>query len=241
MKHSFRYGDERIDFVVQRLPSPRRRVTIHVLPDGAVRVDAPEQAASDEIIAAVRQRARWIWLRLEAQRARVRHVLPREYVSGESHFYLGRRHLLKVTHLRDDEQHVKLLRGKLVITTADPNWHTVRDLLDAWYKSRAEDVFRRRLAEIVQRVRWLKTPPPFRLRNMRTQWGSCSPKGGLLLNPQLVKAPGPCIDYVLCHELCHLKEHNHSAAYYRLLDRMLPDWQRRKLELDGMAEQLLNR
>ncbi len=75
---------------------------------------------------------------------------------------------------------------------------------------------------------------------MRTQWGSCSPNGELLLNPQLVKAPRHCIDYVIFHELCHLKEHNHSPAYYKLLGRSLPDWEQRKAELDNLAEILLN-
>ncbi len=76
---------------------------------------------------------------------------------------------------------------------------------------------------------------------MRTQWGSCSPKGELLLNPYLVKAPRACIEYVVAHELCHLIEHNHSPRFYQHLSAMLPDWQARKDELDGMAEWLLNR
>jgi hypothetical protein len=75
---------------------------------------------------------------------------------------------------------------------------------------------------------------------MKTQWGSCSPKGELLLNPLLVKAPGHCVDYVIFHELCHLKEHNHSQRFYELLGGLLPDWEKRKAELDGLAEQLLN-
>ncbi|WP_254426989.1 RhuM family protein [Herbaspirillum sp. VT-16-41] len=76
---------------------------------------------------------------------------------------------------------------------------------------------------------------------MRSQWGSCSPKGEILLNPHLVKAPRPCIEYVLAHELCHLREHNHSDRFYRLLSRVLQDWEARKAELDGLAELLLNR
>jgi len=76
---------------------------------------------------------------------------------------------------------------------------------------------------------------------MRTQWGSCSPKGDVLLNPYLVKAPKACIEYVVAHELCHLREHNHSERFYRLLSRVLPDWEARKAELDNLAELLLNR
>jgi predicted metal-dependent hydrolase len=75
---------------------------------------------------------------------------------------------------------------------------------------------------------------------MKKQWGSCSPRGNILLNPHLVKAPRECIDYVILHELCHLKEHNHSPEFYRLLNQLMPDWKQIKAKLDGMAELLLN-
>ena len=61
-----------------------------------------------------------------------------------------------------------------------------------------------------------------------------------MLNPHLVKAPRNCIDYVIVHELCHLKEHNHSPQFYQSLSRLMPDWKAVKARLDGMAELLLN-
>lgn len=241
MRRHISYGEERIGFSIRFLPRPLRRVSINVLPDGAVTVDAPEGVTTDEIVAAVRRRVRWIWLRISACRERARHVLPREYVSGESHFYLGRRHLLKVHVTTKDETGVKLLRGKLEVRAPTRSPALVRELLDAWYRRRAEDVFTRRIAECVIRAPWIAQAPAFRLLTMRTQWGSCSPKGALLLNPLLVKAPTPCIDYVILHELCHLKEHNHSARFYELLAGLMEDWQIKKAELDALADHLLNR
>ncbi len=245
MRRSIRYGDERIAFTIRFMPRPglasQRRISISVLPDGAVVVDAPQASEPQEIVAAVYRRARWIWQQLAVHKERMRHVLPREYVSGESCFYLGRRHALKVKVSSDAAAEVKLLRGKLEVTISASDPDTVRRLLEAWYRKRAQEVFARRLLEVADGLRWLKEMPSFRLLNMRTQWGSCSPEGVLYLNPQLVKAPRPCIDYVLAHELCHLKEHNHSPAYYRRLSALMPDWERRKQELDGMAELLLNR
>lgn len=211
------------------------------MPEGDVHVDAPQDASPEEVIDAMKRRARWIWQQLEEQRERRRHVLPREYVSGESHFYLGKRYLLKVIKNSNDAGSVRLWRGRLEVTVRLHDVHAVRQLLDDWYRHRAEEVFARCIADIAQRATWLKSTPDFRLRSMRTRWGSCSPKGVLLLNPQLIKAPRACIDYVISHELCHLKEHNHSAAYYRLLVTLMPDWEERKRELDGMAELLLNR
>ncbi len=240
MKRSISYGEERIGFSIHFVSMPARRVAIHVHPNGSVQVDAPVDTDASEVVAAVRRRSRWIWLRLRAYRDRTRHVLPREYVSGETHFYLGKSYVLKVIYHPTDPQGVKLLRGRLEIRTRSRGADKVRALLDGWYRQRAEDVFTRRLADCGAIVRWLKAAPGFRLLTMKTQWGSCSPKGELLLNPLLVKAPGACVDYVIFHELCHLNEHNHSPRFYRLLSALVPDWEKRKMELDELAEHILN-
>ena len=75
---------------------------------------------------------------------------------------------------------------------------------------------------------------------MKKQWGICSTKGNLILNPHLVKAPKECIDYVILHELCHIAEHNHSERFWRLLTQVMPNWKEVKAKLDGMAELYLN-
>lgn len=240
-QYSVAYGDERILFSVRFLPRPQRRVAIHVMPDGVVQVDAPEGAVLLEVKHAVRQRAGWVWQQLQAQRERKLHVLPREYVSGETHFYLGRRHMLKVQPTHGVSSGVRMWRGCLEITTTKRDALAVRRLLEAWYRERAAEVFARVIAEMAPRMGIRQVLPSARLLAMRTQWGSCSSKGEVLLNPHLVKAPKACIEYVVAHELCHLREHNHSERFYRLLGQVLPDWAERKAELDGLAEVLLNR
>lgn len=240
-RHSVAYGDQRIGFTLRRQPRLKGRVAIHVMPDGAVMVDAPDDSALQDVKQAVRQRAPWVWRQLQSQRERQRHVLPREYVSGETHFYLGRRHPLKVLMAPRAASGARLWRGRLEVTVPAPGTQAVRALLEAWYRERAQAVFARVLADVAARMRLSAPLPAWRLLAMRTQWGSCSPKGDLLLNPGLIKAPKVCIEYVVAHELCHLKEHNHSERFYRLLGAALPDWERRKRELDGLAELVLNR
>jgi hypothetical protein len=149
--------------------------------------------------------------------------------------------MLKVQPGRGNQRGVRLWRGRLEITTAKRDALTVRSMLEAWYRERAKEVFGRVIADMSLRVGLRPPPPPFRLLSMRTQWGSCSPKGEVLLNTHLVKAPKSCIEYVVAHELSHLKEHNHSERFYRQLDHALPDWVERKAELDNLAELLLNR
>lgn len=235
------YGDEFIRYTARRRADLKSaRVAIHVDPDGRVLVDAPENATDRQIKSAVIQRARWIHGHVTAIRLRRAHVLPREYVSGESLLYLGRRYRLKVIVAANDSTTVRLRGGYIEVMALTRKPSGIKAALNLWYRERAKKVFAERLDELVSSLRWKRTSPTIRLQTMKVQWGSCSPAGRLTLNPHLVKAPRECIDYVLLHELCHLKEHNHSQRFYRLLERHLPRWRQKKQRLDELADLILN-
>jgi len=168
------------------------------------------------------------------------HVLPREYVSGESYFYLGRRYLLKVIESPGESGRTKLAGRYLQVFSPPAEQALVKRFVKGWYRARAKELFARRLSALAEQIVWLRDIPPVKLLTMRIQWGSCSPSGVVVLNPNLVKAPRECVDYVILHELCHLKEHNHSQKFYRLLTELMPDWEKHKIRLDGLAETLLN-
>lgn len=240
-ERSVRYGEELIRYVVRRQTVRKSvRVAIHVDPDGRVLVDAPENASDSQIRTAITRRAGWIYGHLIAIRLRRAHVLPREYVSGESVLYLGRRYRLKVVTKGESPAAVRLQGGYIEVTVPARNPMAVREALNHWYRGRARLVFEERLEAMASSLKWIRTAPAIRLQTMKVQWGSCSPAGRLTLNPHLVKAPRECIDYVLLHELCHLKEHNHSQKFYRLLERHLPLWHHKKERLDELADVVLN-
>ena len=276
------YGADSIHYVIRRHPGRHARVRIHVHPDGLVEVEAPEEANSHAVREAVRARAQWIVGHLREIETRRQHVLQRDYVSGESHFYLGRRYMLKVVVLDASASLCKSGQGKqlkkigvklsgayltvnirppqllrihegdsvrrvpILLTSGEDKAmqaakrQRVKILLRDWYREHAAAYFQKRLAALQQNIAWLDSIPAFRLQAMQKQWGSCSPAGVLLLNPHLIKAPARCVDYVLLHEICHLREHNHGKAFYALLESLLPDWQCVKDKLDNMAEILLN-
>lgn len=236
---SFVYGEDRIEVLRLARTEGIKRVLIKVHPDCRVMVSAPPAASDGEVLDALRKRGRWIHEQLREFRKQLEHVTPRTYVSGESHYYLGKQHLLKVIEAPNEVQRVKLLRGKLEVMVREKSPVMVQQLLADWYKARAKEVFSKRLEAMLAQALWVSETPPIRTLTMQTQWGSCSPSGRLTLNPHLVKAPRECIDYVILHELCHIAEHNHSERFYRLMKQVMPKWETTKARLDGLANALL--
>ena len=232
---SFRYGDEQITFERVKRPQATGKVLIKVHPDCRVIASAPEGADSEAVLSAVKKRGRWIYEQLRDFRKEFEFTTPRQYISGESHYYLGKQYLLKVIEAPEQVQGVKLLRGKLEVSVRAKSTDKVKVLLTDWYKARAKETFAKRLDAMLEQALWVETRPPLRILTMQTQWGSCSPNGRITLNPHLVKAPRECIDYVILHELCHIAEHNHSERFYRLMGQVMPKWEKTKERLDGMA------
>jgi hypothetical protein len=231
-EYSLQYGSATICYDLAF--ANRKSLGITVRPDLTVGVRAPLDTALEEIEAVVRKRAAWI---LKQQRELVRylpHLPPRQYVSGESHRYLGRQYRLRVHASPESEPGVVQTRGTLEVTVADAaDRKRVRELLDAWYHARAEEVFAARLSACHPKVQHLGLPyPQIVVREMRSRWGNCDPDDRITLNIKLILVPEELIDYVIYHELCHLKEHHHGKAFYSLLDRVLPEWRERKRKLE---------
>lgn|SRR3990167_2413489 len=236
---SFYYGDEKICFLRTKREHTSDKVQIKVYPDCRVVVSAPADASNDAVLKAVKARSRWVHKQLREFRKQLANITPRQYVSGESHYYLGKQHLLKVVSANDQITGVKLLRGKLEVATNSKDREKLRTLLGDWYKARARDIFSNRLDALLEKTLWISDRPSIRVLTMQTQWGSCSPNGLITLNPHLVKAPRECIDYVILHELCHIAEHNHSVRFYRLLNQVMPGWEKTKMQLDDMSHRIL--
>jgi predicted metal-dependent hydrolase len=229
--HSVQYGDTTIHYNLTYAQRKTLAITVH--PDLSVTVKAPQGTDLADIEAKVRKRAAWI---LQQQRDLERylpHLPPRQYVSGETHRYLGRQYRLKV--LEDGAESVKHGRSYIYISVQDKSdAERIKSLLDDWYRAHAKQVFAERLAACYPKVEHLGIAyPDLIIRVMKSRWGSSSPSGKIALNIKLIQVPKAYIDYVIFHELCHLKEPNHSQRYYELLDRVLPDWRDRREKLNS--------
>lgn len=238
MRLTLRYGCKSTEYDVRESARLTARLRIHVEPGGALVVEAPVGTPENRIRAGVQKRARWIMDHIDRFEDYRRHALPRDYCSGETHFYLGRRHKLTV-HARPGARSVRLIAGRLEVSAPLGDADDVRLALQRWYRQRALAYLNLRTARLATELPWVETAPPVKLLKMKRYWGSCSPHGAITLNPALIKAPVHCVEYVLLHELCHMAEHNHSPRFYALLDRHRPEWRAAKDELDGLSEMLL--
>jgi len=226
------YAGEHIPVAVEF--RERKRLSISVHPDRSVTALAPAHRSLEEVVVHLRRRRSWI----ERQRRHFERYQPlpakKQYVSGETHHYLGRQYRLRVHP--SGETAVKLVGRFLNAYLPSPEEpKAVREALDGWYRSHAEPIFRERLDRCLERAPSLgRMDTKLRIRPMKRRWGSCSRAGTITLSPELVKAPVHCIEYVIMHELCHLRFHDHSPAFFRLLSRCMPDWHKRKERLDSV-------
>jgi len=231
--HEVTFGKKRIPFSLEF--RDRQRLAINVHPDRTVTVIAPHGRTVQEVVDRVQKRAAWI----VKQRGYFDqfHPLtpPRRFVAGETHLYLGRQYRLKL--VEDAATSVKL-KGRFlwVHLPARQDTNRIERLLDVWYRDHAQPIFSRRLDNCLRSARSLDVPrPAVVIRRMSKRWGSCTKAGRILLNTELVKTPLYCIEYVIMHELCHLKVHDHSPEFFRLLTRCMPDWEQRKRRLDSFV------
>jgi predicted metal-dependent hydrolase len=231
VRHHVQYGEQTIEYAVVR----RERMTLEIAvePDSTVVVAAPIDATLEAIAEKVRRRGAWVRRQQRFFAQYIPQTPERRFVGGETHLYLGRHYRLKV--VPQAKASVKLIRGFIVVESCEHKRpETTRDLLYVWYRERAHVKFAERLE-----VNLLRFPNPdaYRprgliIRQLRQRWGSMSPACQLLLNRRLIEAPIDGIDYVITHELCHITEPHHNPAFFQLLDRVLPDWQRRKDQLE---------
>ncbi|MDO6516580.1 M48 family metallopeptidase [Zobellia uliginosa] len=225
--YQVKYGSTIIDFDIKR--TKRKTLAIEVHPDSTVHLVAPENAQLPEIKEKIIKRGRWILKQQYYFEQFLPHTPAREYISGETHYYLGKRYLLKVK--RDNNKSVKLKGGQLLVSTPDPS--KVKSLLASWYYEHAKRKFKSILNNAIPRfnkkgIRLERLD----IKRMKNRWGSCTPNGVITLNPELIKAPSKCIEYVILHELCHLIVPNHKKEFYNLLEQKMPNWKKWKNHLE---------
>jgi len=231
--YSIQYGKEIIEFALEF--SDRKKLRIDVYPDRHVVVYAPTGKTIEEIKERVKKKGSWI-IKQKLYFERYQPSLPnKSYISGETHLYLGRQYRLKV--LESDCEEVKLFGKYIFVSTkSKQNTMKVKALFDEWYKKHARKIFYQYLVDCYNRSdRFRFKLPNYQIRKMNKRWGSYTKGGYILLNLELIKTPLYCIEYVIMHELCHMKVRSHNIQFYKLLTTLMPDWKKRKEKLDAIS------
>jgi len=229
IRNSIRHKDQLIEYEIHHRPAVTRRIHLELDDHGSLRVVAPRRMSRRSIRNTLQQRARHVARFLIEARSRQQDLPELQYVSGEEHLFLGRRYRLDVVELAGKRGAVELADKHIRMLVPEPDPDRIRSTLQGWYRQQAQHWFGDRITEICRAAPWTgDEPPPMRLRKMKRTWGSCSAKGVITLNPQLIKAPPECIDYVIAHEVCHLKEHNHGKVFYALQEQLYPPWREAK-------------
>jgi predicted metal-dependent hydrolase len=224
-----RFGSKEIDYHLTF--ADRRTLGITVSPDMAVTVRAPHRAPLQKIKQILTKRAPWILRQQEYFLAFYPKQSPKRYVNGETHLYLGKQYRLRV--VRSRKESVKLDGGYIFVRCR--NHGRGRRLLQNWYLERAGEKFDAYSLKWIKRFRkYGKAPTALTMRHMPKRWGSCTPKGKIILNPELVKAPKACIEYVIIHELCHLIHRNHTKKFIELQAELMPSWEKWKMTLEKL-------
>lgn len=229
MTESIMFGSKTIEFRLEY--STRKSLGITVTPDLDVVVKAPLDTLLERIQEIVRKKAPWIIKQQSFFLTFYPKTTARQFVNGETHLYLGRQYRLKV--VEGARESVKI-KGKF-IEVATKDKLRVKELVNEWYLLNAKRKFHALAEPLIEDFKKYKVEPSsIVLRNMPTRWGSCTPRGKIILNPELIKAPKGCIEYVIIHELCHLVHHDHTQKFIDLQTKEMPSWSKWKMKLEKL-------
>jgi len=229
MTTSIQFGSKKIEFQVQY--SVRKTLGITVNSDLDVLVKAPIDSSLDKIKEKILKKAAWIVKQQSFFLSFHPKTPTRRYIGGETHLYLGRQYLLKIEPSEKDS--VKL-KGKFIeVFTSGKS--KVEGLVKEWYLHHAKLKSKEIAKPLIEKFKKYKVEPDsIVFREMASRWGSCTPKGKIILNPELIKAPKGCIEYVIIHELCHLIYHDHTQKFIDLQTKEMPDWEKWKSKLENL-------
>jgi predicted metal-dependent hydrolase len=197
-----------------------RRATVGVTVDrgGELILHAPEDCPMERIEAFARQKQLWIYTKLAQKDRLTAPRRPKEYVPGEGFAYLGRHYRLRLVG-DDAAAPLRLYRGWFELRrrdTSDGRKHFTR-----WYRQHALPWIERRVESLTPRVG--QQPASVNVLSLGNRWGSCSPDGRLSFHWRTILLPPPFAEYVIAHELVHLREHQHTSDFWQLLERIMPD------------------
>ena len=203
-------------------------------PDGRVKISAPCRMDMDSIRLFVISKISWI-KRQQSKFKNQERQPEREYVSGESHYFLGQRYLLNVIYTNKRKQGVEVRNKKYIDLYVRENApkHIRERVMIEWYRKQLKELIPPLIAKW-EPIIGVKVKE-FGVKRMKTCWGTCNPKAKRIwINLELAKKSPTCLEYVVVHEMVHLLERHHNERFKAYMDKFIPNWRAVKAELNGL-------
>jgi len=218
-------GSRDLQYILTR--SSRKTVGIAIERNGLVKVTSPLRVSESYINDLLQKKANWIIKKLENIETRVSKAnKARGFEEGEFFSYLGKEYKLILVRSSDLKKPTVSLEDEELIITIPNDFQAQRlkEVLKIWYIKRFKLV-------IEDRIKYYSSiigvfPQKITIKEQKTRWGSCSAKGNINLNWKLIMAPLEVLDYVVIHELCHMKQMNHSKEFWKLVELVFPMYKR---------------
>jgi predicted metal-dependent hydrolase len=227
--HTIKYGNKTIPYNLNR--SPRRKTLSISVDQHGVSVISPSEIEQEKVESALHNKAPWIIKQLADFEEMNIAAIKRSFQSGEKLLYLGRNYRLKVIKTDCPEPSFRFYQGRFtaeipINTSVEQHRDIIYPLYVEWIKKKAYGFALERIKRFSLKLQ--KEPKKLIVKDQDQRWGSCTPKGSILLNWRIFLAPVSMIDYVLAHELTHLKHMNHGKEFWDTLAMLLPDYENRK-------------
>jgi predicted metal-dependent hydrolase len=199
-------------------------------PDGRIRISAPLRMDTDTIRVFTISKLGWIRKQQSKLRNQERET-PREYITRESHYYLGKRYLLKIIE-HNASPKVEIKHGTIEIyIRPNTDLEKRKEILDEWYRQRLKEIIPGIISQYENKLK--VNVAEFAVKKMKTKWGTCTREAKRIwLNLELAKKLKECIEYIVVHEMVHLLERHHNERFIAYMDKFLPKWRFYKEELN---------
>ena len=221
-------GDINIEVTLKAI----KNVHLSVYPPyGKVKVAAPSRMSIENIKIYTISKLGWIKEQQKKFKSQIRES-KREYLTKESHYYLGKRYMLKITEINSAPS--VILKHKTIELYIRPQTSKLKMhlVLEDWYRSELKLIIQELITKWEKKI-GVKSES-FGIRKMKTKWGSCNTaKKNIRLNTELGKKPKECLEYIVVHELVHLLEPSHNAKFQELMDTHLPNWRALRSQLNS--------
>jgi len=225
----FIYGN--FSYQYKLIKKDRKTLTLTITPEKEIIIKAPKDISDEKLEKFLKRKWSWMNKQLDFFTKVKREKYKRKFVSGESFYYLGRQYKLVVS--KGNEDTVQLLKGVLKLTTSNSvkDIKNIEKILKNWFKIKAEAIFKERYQVMGMKFDY-KNLPVLGLRKMSRRWGTFINKDKICLNPKLIHASKDCIDYVITHELCHVRYKNHNKMFWKFMEEKYPNWVKVKDKLE---------